>query len=125
MGEGQPAQGKPMGQANQNAQAGQPMQPMAGDATPTGKAGAAAAKGDTAQNEKAKDADLKLNNAPDADSRGEAGNREGEVAQAKLEKEPWFAKLPPRVQQAIQSKVRGKAPRGYEERLRRYFESVD
>jgi len=26
---------------------------------------------------------------------------------------------------AIQSKARGKAPRGYEERLRRYFESVD
>jgi hypothetical protein len=114
-----------MSKANQAAQAGQPMQPMPGDATPTGKAGAAAAKGDTAQNEKAKDADLKLNNTPDADSRGEAGQQDSDVAKAKLEKEPWFAKLPPSLQQAIQSKIRGKAPRGYEERLRRYFESVD
>jgi hypothetical protein len=41
----------------------------------------------------------------------------------KLENETWFAKLPPSVRAAIQAKSRGKAPRGYEERLRRYFES--
>ena len=33
--------------------------------------------------------------------------------------------IPPSLRTAIQSKARGKAPRGYEERLRRYFESID
>ena len=44
---------------------------------------------------------------------------------SKFDAEPWFAKLPPGLRAAIQAKARGKAPRGYEERLRRYFESVD
>jgi len=42
-----------------------------------------------------------------------------------LKGEPWFAKLPPALRKAIQAKSRGKIPRGYEERLRRYFENVD
>ncbi len=39
--------------------------------------------------------------------------------------EPWFVKLPPDLQRAIRAKSRTRAPRGYEERLRRYYESVD
>jgi hypothetical protein len=42
-----------------------------------------------------------------------------------LSGEPWFAKLPPDLQRAIQAKARSRAPKGYEERLRRYFENVD
>jgi hypothetical protein len=42
-----------------------------------------------------------------------------------LTREPWFAKLPPDLQRAIQAKARSRAPKGYEERLRRYFENVD
>lgn len=42
-----------------------------------------------------------------------------------FEKEPWFTKLPPGVQQSIRASVRRSPPPGYEERLRRYFENVD
>ncbi len=39
--------------------------------------------------------------------------------------EPWFAKLPPELRKAIRNHSRRRAPRGYEERLKRYFQSVD
>lgn len=41
-----------------------------------------------------------------------------------VEKEPWFAKLPPDQQESIRTKARRPAPRGYEEKLRRYFDSI-
>jgi len=66
-----------------------------------------------------------LAEAPNADSRGNAADQDSTQAKLKFEDEPWFAKLPPSLRASIQSKARGKAPRGYEERLRRYFESVD
>jgi hypothetical protein len=68
---------------------------------------------------------LQVNPAADADSRGDLANQDASAAALKLKNEAWFAKLPPSLQAAIQAKARGKAPRGYEERLRRYFESVD
>ena len=37
----------------------------------------------------------------------------------------WFAKLPPELRNAIRSNAKGLAPRGYEERLRRYFQNVE
>jgi hypothetical protein len=42
-----------------------------------------------------------------------------------LGQESWFAELPAEVRQALQSGTRRPPPRGYEERLRRYFESID
>ena len=42
-----------------------------------------------------------------------------------LKNQPWFARLPPDVQKAIRSSSERPAPRGYEERLRKYFENVD
>ncbi|MBW8883630.1 MAG: hypothetical protein JF612_02395 [Planctomycetia bacterium] len=63
--------------------------------------------------------------AADADSRGELAGPDAAPNGLKLESEAWFAKLPPSLRSAIQAKSRGKAPRGYEERLRRYFESID
>jgi len=41
-----------------------------------------------------------------------------------VENEPWFAKLPPETQEAIRTKAQRPAPRGYEEKLRRYFDSI-
>jgi hypothetical protein len=38
--------------------------------------------------------------------------------------EPWFAKLPPEVRAAIRASARQRTPRAYEERLKRYFESI-
>lgn len=38
---------------------------------------------------------------------------------------PWFARLPPELREAIRMRGRRQPPRGYEDRLRRYFQSVD
>jgi hypothetical protein len=55
------------------------------------------------------------------------GTRKGDAALArrKLAREPWFTKLPPEVQDAIRRRTKRNPPRGYEQRLRRYFENVD
>jgi len=42
-----------------------------------------------------------------------------------FERKPWFTKLPPGVQNSIRASVRRNPPPGYEERLRRYFQSVN
>ncbi|MCA9174303.1 MAG: hypothetical protein KDB14_07425 [Planctomycetales bacterium] len=49
-------------------------------------------------------------------------NEDRNIEMRQVEGEPWFAKLPPALQQAIRARARQSAPRGYEERLRRYFE---
>jgi len=77
------------------------------------------------ENQKPEEGSLDLQNPSQADSRGEKSEQDTDAKKLKFKDEAWFAKLPASLQQAIQSKARGKAPRGYEERLRRYFESVD
>ncbi|MEE3370356.1 MAG: hypothetical protein VX346_13545 [Planctomycetota bacterium] len=47
------------------------------------------------------------------------------AAEKRLERAPWFAKLPPQLREALRSRPRREAPRGYRERLRRYFQSID
>jgi hypothetical protein len=61
--------------------------------------------------------------AKERDSRAATGNNSADPAARNFQDEAWFAKLPPSLQKAIQSKARRGAPRGYEERLKRYFES--
>jgi len=39
--------------------------------------------------------------------------------------EPWFAKLPAEVRNAIRAQAQRPSPHGYEERLRRYFEGLE
>jgi len=120
-----------MAAAAQAAQAqgqGQPMpgqgqQPMPGAAQTASKGGAV--KGPPSQNPDQAKGELQVEPAADADSRGSLANQDAAAGGLKFKDEPWFAKLPPSLQAAIQAKARGKAPRGYEERLRRYFESVD
>ena len=113
-----PGQGQPMGQ-------GQAQTPMPGAASPTATKGGVASAGESANNQKAPEGELQLAPAAEGDSRGQQAAQDSDAAGLKFAKEPWFAKLPPSLRGAIQSKARGKAPRGYEERLRRYFESVD
>ncbi len=38
---------------------------------------------------------------------------------------PWFARLPPELRQAIRANAQRRAPRGYEQRLKDYFESLE
>jgi hypothetical protein len=116
---GQPIPGQPApGQ-------GQSQTPMEGQASQTASKGGAAKSGDTSNNQKPPPGELSLDPAAQGDSRGEKVDQDAAAADLKFAGEPWFAKLPPGLKQAIQAKARGKAPRGYEERLRRYFESVD
>ena len=111
-GQGQPMPGQGQGQ-----------QPMPGAAQTASKGGAV--KGPPTQNPDQQKGDLETAPAADADSRGSLANQDAAGGGLKFKEEAWFAKLPPSLQAAIQAKARGKAPRGYEERLRRYFESVD
>jgi hypothetical protein len=104
---------------------GQAQQPMDGAASSTASKGGAAKGGDTANNQQPPPGDLSLDPAAEGDSRGDKAERDADVAGLKFAREPWFANLPQGLKDAIQAKARGKAPRGYEERLRRYFESVD
>jgi hypothetical protein len=55
------------------------------------------------------------------------GKRKGDAAltRRKLASEPWFTKLPPEVQNTIRRCTKRDPPRGYEQRLRCYFENVD
>ena len=39
--------------------------------------------------------------------------------------QPWFARLPPELRTAIRNNAQRQPPRGYEERLQRYFENLD
>jgi len=48
-----------------------------------------------------------------------------EMPEQSFVEEPWFAKLPPDLRKSIRNNSRRRAPRGYEERLKKYFQSVD
>lgn len=63
--------------------------------------------------------------ATEGESPASGGTSNSNPAARSFEKEPWFTKLPPGVQQSIRASVRRSPPPGYEERLRRYFENVD
>ena len=59
----------------------------------------------------------------DSDAGGEG--EDSTVEAKRFDGDPWFAKLPPSLRKAIQARARRNAPKGYEERLRRYFQSID
>jgi hypothetical protein len=82
-------------------------------------------KGQSTGNQSREPGDPSAEPAPNSNAAASADTDQASASgsQMKLENETWFAKLPPSVRAAIQAKSRGKAPRGYEERLRRYFES--
>jgi hypothetical protein len=54
-----------------------------------------------------------------------AQGRDTKVEQRNFEKEPWFTRLPPEVREAIRSSSERRPPRGYEDRLKNYFKSLD
>ena len=115
------------GDSETGKRAGQSQQPAAdSESASSSSAGTAAKGGAEQQNAKSTDAPASQNPAEKSDSRTADGQGAGAVGgDLKFDKEPWFAKLPPELRNAIQAKSRGKAPRGYEERLKRYFENID
>jgi hypothetical protein len=109
----------------QNSDAPQDSQPAPAETTAAAKKGEAAMAADQqGQNEPLDPSRLEQDPAArERDSRTGSGNNTGDPESRSFQGEPWFAKLPPALQKAIQSKSRRAPPRGYEERLKRYFES--
>jgi hypothetical protein len=56
---------------------------------------------------------------------GTSGSRDADVASRDLSHESWFTKLPPELRKAIRAKAQRPPPRSYEEKLQKYFESLD
>ena len=63
------------------------------------------------------------------DAAGKTSNKAREnsenVTTRQLKEEAWFAKLPLELRKSIRAGVGQKPPRAYEERLKKYFQSVD
>ena len=52
-------------------------------------------------------------------------SQDAETRQRRLLEEPWVMQLPPEVRAAIRAGSQRRPPRGYEERLERYFKNID
>ena len=128
-GKGKPMPGQAKGKGEPGkepgTEPGKEGEPKPGNPSQLAKKGGASDKGTPQENQKQEKGGLQNTPAAQGDSKGEKENQDAAAAAQKFEKEPWFAKLPPSLRSAIQSKSRGKTPRGYEERLKRYFESVE
>jgi hypothetical protein len=53
------------------------------------------------------------------------GSSQSNPEQRVVREESWVAKLPPELRQAMRARAQQRAPKGYEERLDRYFKSLD
>jgi hypothetical protein len=135
---GQPSPGQP-GQPSPG-QPGQPGQPSPGQGPPSpsqtpsqtaaqrsaNSTNGGISQGGTDQvNQIGESTPLELQPVGEGDSRSTEKGSESDIGDRKFADEAWFAKLPPSLRKAIEARSRKRAPRGYEERLRRYFESVD
>ena len=94
--------------------------------SPTLSQGGMARQGDRVLNPPAAAAALRASSrVPQGDSRtGEAPNRDPAAAR-KTPEEPWIMDLPPELRSAIRANSQRRPPRGYEERLERYFKNID
>jgi hypothetical protein len=117
--------GEPMPGEGQEAGEGTPKDPMPGKPNPMAKKAGSRQSGEPTENEKQTPGKLEIAEAPHGEGKGEADKQDSDATKQKYKEEPWFAKLPPSLRTAIGAKSRNKAPRGYEERLKRYFESID
>ncbi len=115
--------GSQMQAAATSQESGQPTPPEAtGMPTPPGDA-TTMAEGENAQSDASQPTGSEPNS--DTDNRTADGNSDANIRLRMFRDEPWFTKLPPSLRKAIEARARRRPPRGYEERLRRYFESVD
>jgi hypothetical protein len=126
-GQGQ-GQEQGQGQGQEQGQGQGKSQNPQGSKTPGG--GGSSKGGKSTENQAVKAGAIEMQDAPkDNDSRvdgkraGEAGK--GALAGAGKREGAWSASLPRGVRDAMKSREKKAMPRGYEERLKRYFESLD
>jgi hypothetical protein len=119
------AQGEGQGQTDGQ---GKTQRPSGGKASPRSSNGGGSKKGEFKINDELKNGRLELANeaGQPGDSRTPiAGPRDADAAARGLGNEPWFAKLPPDLRKAIRAKAQRPPPRSYEDKLQKYFESID
>jgi hypothetical protein len=129
------AQAQAQAQQGQPGPSGQssPLQPMPnqpGQPVPSQTNSTQLAKKDgvATTNQKVKESPVqKLPEGTEAgDSKSnKAREKEEGILARQLKDEAWFAKLPPELRKSIRAGAGQKPPRAYEERLKKYFESVD
>ena len=105
------------------SQPGQPSQVSSPD--PTG--GGAAQQGQFVQNQPHQAGQLQQADDPPEGVNGtpDSRNQDAETRQRRLIEAPWVLELPPELRAAIRASSQRRPPRGYEERLERYFRNID
>jgi hypothetical protein len=104
------------------------MQPgkQPGQVAALGKGGAGSKDGSEHQNTEVPPGVLQMLENTQGDSTSTELSKQDAANGALINRDAaWFAKLPPELRNAIRSSAKGQAPRGYEERLRRYFQNVE
>jgi hypothetical protein len=128
-GDGQPADDQPQGEGEGRAEGqGKTQKPSEGKASPKSSNGGGSKRGEFKLNDDLKKGAPQLAGDPSqpADTRvPSTGPRDADAAARALGNEPWFAKLPPDLRKAIRAKAQRPPPRSYEEKLQKYFESID
>ncbi len=90
--------------------------------------GGGSKKGDLKLNDDLKKGPLQQSGEPTQPADGRSpgsGTRDASPAARVMGNEPWFAKLPPDLRKAIRAKAQRPPPRSYQEKLQKYFESID
>lgn len=123
--------GQPPGQS---AQAGESSQSSGSESSAEGQTaqtssssqGGNTRSGSESENAERQEGELQASNQgrDGTDNRAPDGQA-ADVAARQYEQPPWFARLPAELRDAMQVEMQRRPPRAYEERLRRYFQSID
>ena len=121
---GQGTSGESGAEGGQPNQSSSPTLPGEGEGSASGSGGSQDGRSGQ-QNQSMSDESQDSSSGSDSDSGPGTGDRNIKISAHRFDGQAWFAKLPPTLREAIQAKAARRPPRGYEERLRRYFENTD